>query len=35
MKFARKNPEAVKSIADVWFLCALAERDAAGPQTCP
>ena len=24
-----KNPEAVKSVADVWFLCALAERDAA------
>jgi serine/threonine-protein kinase len=23
-----KNPEAVKSVADVWFLCALAERDA-------
>jgi TolB-like protein/class 3 adenylate cyclase len=24
-----KTPEAVKSVADVWFLCALAERDAA------
>jgi len=24
-----KNPEAVKSVADVWFLCALAEHDAA------
>jgi TolB-like protein/Tfp pilus assembly protein PilF len=23
-----KNPEATKSIADVWFLCALAEHDA-------
>jgi TolB-like protein/class 3 adenylate cyclase len=23
-----KNPDAVKSVADVWFLCALAERDA-------
>jgi TolB-like protein/class 3 adenylate cyclase len=23
-----KTPEAIKSIADVWFLCALAERDA-------
>jgi TolB-like protein/class 3 adenylate cyclase/Tfp pilus assembly protein PilF len=23
-----KNPEAVKSVADVWFICALAERDA-------
>jgi serine/threonine-protein kinase len=23
-----KNPEAVKNVADVWFLCALAERDA-------
>ena len=22
------NPEAVKSVADVWFLCALADRDA-------
>jgi serine/threonine-protein kinase len=25
-----KQPEAVKSVADLWFLCALAERDAAG-----
>jgi adenylate cyclase len=24
-----KNPEAIKSAADVWFLCALAERDPA------
>jgi tetratricopeptide (TPR) repeat protein len=23
-----KNPEAVKSVADLWFICALAERDA-------
>ena len=23
-----KNPEAVKSVADVWFICALAEHDA-------
>jgi TolB-like protein/class 3 adenylate cyclase/Tfp pilus assembly protein PilF len=23
-----KNPEAVKSVADVWFICALAERDS-------
>src|SRR5437762_3975317 len=23
-----KNPDAVKSVADVWFICALAERDA-------
>ena len=29
MKFAPNSPEAVKSVADVWFLCALAERDAA------
>jgi tetratricopeptide (TPR) repeat protein len=28
-----KNPEAVKSVADVWFLCALAERDAAAADT--
>jgi TolB-like protein/class 3 adenylate cyclase/Tfp pilus assembly protein PilF len=26
------NPEEVKSIADVWFLCALAERDAAAAE---
>ena len=26
------NPEAVKSVADVWFLCALAERDAAAAE---
>jgi TolB-like protein/class 3 adenylate cyclase/Tfp pilus assembly protein PilF len=24
-----KQPEAIKSVADLWFLCALAERDAA------
>jgi TolB-like protein/class 3 adenylate cyclase len=24
-----RNPEAIKSIADLWFICALAERDAA------
>jgi adenylate cyclase len=24
-----KNPKAIQSVADVWFLCALAERDAA------
>src|SRR5439155_7935190 len=24
-----KNPEAIKSVADGWFICALAERDAA------
>ena len=24
-----KQPEAVKSVADVWFVCALADRDAA------
>ena len=23
-----KNPQAIKSVADIWFLCALAERDA-------
>jgi TolB-like protein/Tfp pilus assembly protein PilF len=28
-----KNPEAVKSVADVWFLCALADRDASGAET--
>src|SRR5204863_8253615 len=27
------NPEAVKSVADVWFICALAERDSAGAET--
>ncbi len=27
-----KNPEAIKSVADVWFLCALAERDAAAAE---
>jgi TolB-like protein/class 3 adenylate cyclase/Tfp pilus assembly protein PilF len=27
------NPEAVKSVADVWFLCALAERDASAAET--
>ncbi|PYI75458.1 MAG: hypothetical protein DMF04_10290, partial [Verrucomicrobia bacterium] len=24
-----KNPQAIKNIADLWFICALAERDAA------
>jgi TolB-like protein/class 3 adenylate cyclase/Tfp pilus assembly protein PilF len=28
-----KTPEAVKSVADVWFGCALAERDAAAADT--
>jgi tetratricopeptide (TPR) repeat protein len=28
-----KNPETVKSVADVWFGCALAERDAAAADT--
>ena len=28
MKFARKILQAVKRVADLWFLCALAERDA-------
>jgi tetratricopeptide (TPR) repeat protein len=28
-----KDPGAVKSIADVWFLCALADRDASGAET--
>src|SRR5438445_704299 len=28
-----KNPEAVNSVADVWFLCALADRDAAAADT--
>jgi TolB-like protein/Flp pilus assembly protein TadD len=27
-----KNPEALKNVADVWFLCALAERDAAAAE---
>jgi TolB-like protein/class 3 adenylate cyclase/Flp pilus assembly protein TadD len=27
-----KNPEAVKSVADVWFICALAERDPAAAE---
>src|SRR5438477_172863 len=27
-----KNPEAVKLVADVWFLCALAERDPAAAE---
>jgi serine/threonine-protein kinase len=27
-----KNPAAIKSVADVWFLCALAERDAAAAE---
>ena len=28
-----KDPGAVKSVADVWFLCALADRDASGAET--
>ena len=32
MRFAPNNPEAVKSVADVWFICALAERDAAAAE---
>jgi TolB-like protein/class 3 adenylate cyclase/Tfp pilus assembly protein PilF len=28
-----KSPDAVKSVADVWFLCALADRDAAAADT--
>jgi len=28
-----KNPEAIKNVADVWFICALAERDAAAAET--
>jgi tetratricopeptide (TPR) repeat protein len=27
-----KNPAAIKSVADVWFICALAERDAAAAE---
>jgi TolB-like protein/class 3 adenylate cyclase/Tfp pilus assembly protein PilF len=27
-----KNPQAIKSVADAWFLCALAERDAAAAE---
>jgi adenylate cyclase len=27
-----KNPAAIKSVADVWFVCALAERDAAAAE---
>ena len=27
-----KQPEAVKSVADLWFICALAERDAASAE---
>ena len=27
-----KKPEAIKSVADAWFLCALAERDAAAAE---
>ncbi|HKN57520.1 MAG TPA: hypothetical protein VJV97_01615, partial [Gemmatimonadaceae bacterium] len=27
-----KNPEAMKSVADVWFICALAERDPAAAE---
>src|SRR5439155_14498532 len=27
-----QNPEVVKSVADVWFICALAEHDAAAAE---
>jgi len=27
-----KDPEAIKSVADTWLICALAERDAAGAE---
>ena len=27
------NTEAIKSVADVWFICALAERDGAAAET--
>jgi TolB-like protein/class 3 adenylate cyclase/Tfp pilus assembly protein PilF len=29
----RNDPEAIKSVADTWFLCALAERDAAAAES--
>jgi TolB-like protein/Tfp pilus assembly protein PilF len=29
----RKDPEALKSVADTWFLCTLAERDAAAAES--
>src|SRR5216110_3478192 len=29
----RSDPEAIKSVADTWFLCALAERDAAAAES--
>ena len=32
MRFAPKTPEAIKSVADVWFICALAEHDAAAAE---
>jgi TolB-like protein/class 3 adenylate cyclase/Flp pilus assembly protein TadD len=28
-----KNPTAIRSVADVWFICALAERDGAAAET--
>jgi TolB-like protein/Flp pilus assembly protein TadD len=28
-----KNPAAIRSVADVWFICALAERDEAAAET--
>jgi TolB-like protein/Flp pilus assembly protein TadD len=28
-----KNPAVIKSVADVWFICALAERDGAAAET--
>jgi adenylate cyclase len=30
-----KNPTAVQSVADVWFICAFAERDAAAAEMAP
>jgi TolB-like protein/class 3 adenylate cyclase/Tfp pilus assembly protein PilF len=29
----RKDPEAIKNVADTWLICALAERDAAGAES--
>jgi serine/threonine-protein kinase len=29
----RSDPEAIKSVADTWFLCALAERDGAAAES--
>ena len=28
-----KNPAAIRSVADVWFICALAERDGTAAET--